>query len=167
MTVDIENNLRKANKAIKNAEAIQITSTKLLFNQKHESSLQTLQDLYKIMDRVAKDTEKSMKGIKLAESRARSRLMAVKKAATKTIQHTAKAKRAAIASKKAAHAALLTSKKMNSESHQSKKLQITFQTQINASIRAAKESEKQTQLALKSSRIARQAARIPLEPMKI
>lgn len=164
--MDIESHIQKANKAIRHAQAIQQTSKKLLLNDNDDPdslNLTTLSELSRIMDKVVSSTEKSMNGAKLAESRARSRLMAVKKAAAKTIHHTAKAKRAAITSKKALHAALLTSKKLNGNP----KLRKIYNTQVKAALKAAKLSEQETCHALKASKTARLAARMPLEPMKI
>ena len=166
--MDIESQIQKANKAIKHAKAIQHQSKKLLLKNNddpHSLNLSTLSELSEIMEKVAASTEKSMNGAKLAESRARSRLMAVKKAATKTIHHTAKAKRAAITSKKALDAAIVSSKKLNN--NQDYKLRKIYNTQVKAALKAAKISEQETRHALKASKTARLAARMPLEPMKI
>ena len=166
--MDIESQIKKANKAIKHAKAIQHKSKKLLLKNNDDPNslnLSTLSELSQIMEKVATSTEKSMNGAKLAESRARSRLMAVKKAATKTIHHTAKAKRSAIASKKALDAAIESSKKLNE--NQSSKLRGVYNTQVKAALKAAKISEQETRHALKASKTARLAARMPLEPMKI
>lgn len=167
--VTIKNHILQANKAIKNAQEVQIASKNILSKNKKQptSQISALEDLYKTMDRIVKDTEKSIKGARLAESGAKSRLAAVKKATAQTIKHTAKAKRAALASKKLSQSALLTYKNINSNTSFQKKYQTILHTQINGAIRAAKESERQTQLALKSSITARQAARMNLPPLKI
>ena len=162
---------KHANKTIENAKKIQNISSKIFF-QKYNSNnssknLQNLVELAKTMNHIVKTTDKAMKGAKFAESRARARLAAVKKASSDTIKYTARAKRAAIASKKAAQSAVITSKKIQQNSNHSKSLETTYKIQIKAALIAAKESEKNTDLALKSSKLARAAARIPLEAKKI
>ena len=167
--MDIESQIQKANNAIKHAKAIQHQSKKLLLKNNddpHSLNLSTLYELSEIMEKVASSTEKSMNGAKLAESRARSRLMAVKKASAKTIKFTAKAKSAAIASRKAANAALLTSKKMTTPQLQ-KRHQKTYAIQIHASINAAKIAQEATLKASEAAKTARIAARMPLEEMQI
>ena len=66
--------------------------------------------MIKMMNNVVKTTHKAMKGAKFAESRVRARLVVVKKASSDTIKYTAKAKRAAITSKKVLQAAVLQKK---------------------------------------------------------
>ena len=163
---------KHANKTIENAKKIQNISSKIFF-QKYNSNnasknLQNLVELTKTMNHIVMTTDKAMKGAKFAESRARARLAAVKKAYSDTIKYTARAKRAAIASKKAAQSAVITSKKIQqNNNHHSRSLETTYKIQIKAALTAAKESEKNTDLALKSSKIARAAARIPLEAKKM
>lgn len=168
--MDFEKHIKHADSAIKHAISVQKKSRTLLQKNHIESShfnMQKLGELNNTMKNVAKMSDKAMKGAKLAESRARSRLMAVKNASTQVIHHTANAKRAAIASKKSAEAAVITSKKIGKNPNNSKKHTRTFNIQIQAAMCAAKESERSMKLALKASKIARLAARIPLEPKKI
>lgn len=160
-----------SNKTIENAKKIQNISSKIFF-QKYNSdnvskNLQNLVELTKTMNHIVRTTDKAMKGAKFAESRARARLAAVKKASSDTIKYTARAKRAAITSNKAAQSAAITSKKIQQKNNRSKSLETTYKIQIKAALTAAKESEKNTVLALKSSKLARAAARIPLEAKKM
>ena len=169
MVVDSE--IQHADIIIKNAKEVQNISSKI-FSQKYSSNkkLNTVQDLTemnKIMNNVVKTTHKAMKGGKFAESRVRARLVTVKKASSDTIKYTARAKRAAITSKKALQAAALTSKEMTQDHIRAKRLQTTYKIQVNVSLNAAKEAVKNSKRALKSSEIARAAARIPLEPRKM
>lgn len=168
--MDFEKQIKHADSAIKNAMLVQKKSRALLQKNNVESShsnLVKLEQLNNTMKNVAKMSDKAMKGAKLAESRAKSRLMAVKKASTQVIHHTARAKRAAIASKKSAEAAVITLKKIGKKSNTSKKHQRTFNIQVQAAMRAAKESEYSMKQALKASKVARLAARMPLEAKKI
>ena len=163
--------VKQADDVLKHAKKIQEISSKV-FSQRNSSNqdyqnTQNLVALNSIMNNVVKSTDKAMKGAKLAESRAIARLAAVKKATSQTIKYTSKAKRAALTAKKAAESASITSKKIQRDIHQSKKFQITYRVQVKAAITAAKESEKNAILALKSSKTARAAARIPLEPKQI
>lgn len=163
----IEKQIKLANNAIKNAKAVREASKKILA-KKTEKQVhpEHIKELSKIMQNVADSTDKAMKGAKLAESRAKSRLMAVKKATAKTISYTAKAKNAALASKKTANAALMTSKKMKTKALQ-KKYQKTYNIQIHASLNAAHVAKVATEKALEAAKTARIAARMPLEEMKI
>ena len=167
----INSQKKHVDNAIITAKKVQNISTNIYFqryNRKYnQKSLQNLVNLTKTVDKIVATTNKAMKGAKLAESRAKARLVAVKKASSETIKYTAKAKRAAIASKKAVQAASMTSKKIQQNPNQEKRIQMTYKIQIKAALTAAKESEKNSDLALKSSKIARAAARIPLEKKKI
>ena len=168
--MDIESQIRHANQAIKHAKDVQNTSQKIFFQQYADlksESLDAILKLGKIMDNVAKTTDKAMRGAKIADKRAKARLVAVKKATSETVKYTARAKRAAITSKKAAESAIITSRKMEKFPKQKEKLHMTYKIQLKAAITAAKESEKNTKLAMKSSKVARAAARIPLEPIKL
>ena len=143
--MDIESQIRHANQAIKNAKHVEKTSQKIFFQQYNNSqsdSLDVVLKLGKIMDNVAKTTDKAMRGAKLADKRAKARLIAVKKATAETVKYTARAKRASITSKKAAESAIITSEKIQQHPKQKEKLHLTYKIQLKAAINAAKESEK-------------------------
>ena len=167
----IDSHLRHANQAMKNAKIAQDTAQKIFFKKSVKNTKQdSLQDLAKLgnaMANVVKTTEKAIKGAKLAESRAKARLTAVKKASSDTVKYTIRAKHAAIASKKAAQSAAVTSKKIRQNPDNSRKLHTIYKTQVKAALVAAKTSEKNTALALKSSKVARAAARISLKPVQL
>ena len=166
----IESHLQHADNAIKNAKITQNAAQKILFRRYSNTKSNSLKDLAKLsstMNDVVNNTNKAIKGAKLAESRAKARLAAVKKASSDTIKYTARAKRSAMASKKAAQAAAITSKKIQQQPNKVQKLHATYKIQVKAALTAAKDSEKNTKLALKSSKIARAAARIPLKPMNL
>ena len=163
--MDIESQIKHANKAIHNAKLVRNTSRKLLTNKLNIRPSQ-LRELSNTMQKVEESTDRAMKGAKLAESRAKSRLSAVRKATAKTIAHTTKAKYAAIASRKTANAALATSKKMTNPKFE-KKYQRTYNIQIESSIRAAKVAENETIKALTASKTARIAARMALKELQI
>ena len=169
--MDIDSHIRHANNAMKNAKMAQNTAQKIFFQKyKRDGKQDSLNDLVKLskaMDSVAKTTEKAMKGAKLAESRAKARLAAVKKASSDTVKYTIRAKHAAIASKKAAQSAAITSKKIQQNPNNSRKFHSMYKTQVKAALVAAKTSEKNTALALKSSKVARAAARISLKPLNL
>ena len=163
--MDLKSQLKHANRAIHNAQEVRTASEKLLA-KKSKKPIQPsqLKELAKIMHDIEVATDKTMKGAKLAESRAHSRLLAVKKATSKAIMYTKKAKYAALASKKAANSALITSRKMKTP-QLAKKYQKTYRIQINASVRAAKTAKDATEKAVKSSETARIAARMPLKEL--
>lgn len=165
----INSQIKNANRAIKDAKKAHKMAFNIL-NQKKPASNNTehsLLELNKIMKKISINSEKAMKGAKFAESRARTRLAAVKKASSKTIKHTANAKRTAIISKNSAYSAIETSRKMSKNPRNLKRLEKTYKKQIRRAFQAAKESEKNAMLALKSSKTARAAARISLEPKKL
>ena len=166
----INNHIRHSNNTIKNAEKIQEISSEIFVknfdNHASSNNMKELVELSKIMNKIIKTTDNAMRGAKLAESRVKARMIAVKKASAETIKYTARAKRAAIASKKATQVAQITSKKMQ-QCPQMKKLQTSYKIQIKGALTAAKESERNSVLALKSSKMARAAARVALEPKKI
>ena len=116
------------------------------------------------MQGVISSTDKAMKGALLAESRAKSRWIEVKKETSKTITHTKNAKYASIVSRKSANAALATSKKMTNPQLE-KKYQKTYNMQIESSIRAAMVAENEIAKATKASEIARMTARIDLKEL--
>lgn len=164
--MDLKSQLKHANRAIHNAQEIRTASEKLLAkNSKKSIPPSQLKELTKIMHDIELATEKTMKGAKLAESRAKSRLLAVKKATSKAVAYTKKAKYAALASKKAANSALMTSGKMKTP-QLVKKYQKTYRIQINASIRAAKTAKDAAEKAVKASETARVAARMPLKELR-
>ncbi|MCV0392089.1 MAG: hypothetical protein K5790_02215 [Nitrosopumilus sp.] len=163
--MNIDSHIENAARAIHNAKMVRNTSKKLLI-KKSNIHPEHIIELSKIMQSVISSTGKAMKGAKLAESRAKSRLEAVKKEIAKTITHTRNAKYAAIASQKSANAALITSKKMTNPQLVNKH-QKTYNIQIEASIRAAKVAEKETQKATIASRTARIAARMALKELQI
>ena len=163
--------VRHVRNTIDHAKKVHNISSKMFF-QKYDSNhdhqnMRNLMALTQTMNNVVKSTDKAMKGAKLAESRANARLLAVKKATSETVKYTVRAKHAAMTSKKAAQSAAITSKKMAKDQKQTKRLQKSYAIQIRAALTAAKESEKNANLALKSSQTARAAARISLTPKKI
>jgi len=163
--MNIDYDIENATRAIHNAKIIQNVSKKIL-RKKSDIHPEHIEELSNIMRKVELSTNKAMKGAKLAESRAKSRLAAVKKETSKTIAHTRIAKYAAIASRKSANAALATSKKM-ANLHLEKKYQKTYDVQIAAAIRTAKIAEKETQKATIASKTARVAARMALKELQI
>ncbi|MDH3311632.1 MAG: hypothetical protein OEM28_00605 [Nitrosopumilus sp.] len=163
--MNIDSHIENAARAIHNAKMVRNTSKKILA-KKSNIHPEHIEELSKIMQSVISSTDKAMKGAKMAESRARSRLAAVKKETSKTITHTRNAKYAAIASRKSANSALITSKKMTNP-QLGKKYQKTYDIQIAASIRAAKVAEKETQKATMASKTARIAARMALKELQI
>ena len=163
--MDIDSHIENATRAIHNAKMVRNASKELLV-KKSSIHPEHIEELSRIMQGVIASTDKAMKGAKLAESRAKSRLAAVKKETTKTITHTRNAKYAAIASRKSANSALITSKKMVNP-QLVKKYQKTYEIQIGASIRAAKVAERETQKATMASKTARVAARMALKELQI
>ncbi|MGY5149850.1 MAG: hypothetical protein ACW9W3_07280 [Candidatus Nitrosopumilus sp. bin_68KS] len=163
--MDLDSHIQHANKAIHNTKVVRETSRKIL-GRKLNVHPTYIRELSKTMQSVIISTDKAIKGAKLAESRAKSRLAAVKKATAKTIAHTKNAKYAAIASKKTANAALETSNKMKNPKYE-KKYQEIFDAQIAGSIHVAKVAEIETEKALKASKTARIAARMALKEMQI
>ena len=163
--MEIDSHIENATRAIHNAKMVRNTSKKIL-TKKSNIHPEHIQELSKIMQGVISSTDKAMKGSKLAESRAKSRLAAVKKETSKAIIHTRNAKYAAIASRKSANSALATSKKMTNLQLE-KKYQKTYDIQIIASIHAAKVAEKETQKATMASKTARIAARMALKELQI
>lgn len=166
----IDSHIEDADKTIQNSKIIQ-DAAKLLLEKQHWNKLDSipkeLNSLNETMDMVSKMTTKSMKGAMLAESRAKSRLAAVKKASADTVKHTANAKRAATSSKKSARKALGTFRKILKDKHNMVKYQKEYNMHIRSAIKYARVSQKETKLALKSSNTARYAARMLLEPLKI
>jgi hypothetical protein len=165
--MDLESYIEHANKAIHNAKLVRHTSKRILLG-KSKTNVQPSQirELSDTMQKVVDITDKAMKGARLAESRAKSRLLAVKRATAKTITHTTKAKHAAIASRKTANAALAISKKMINPNLE-QKYKKTYNIQIESSIRAAKIAEDEIAKALLASKTARIAARMALKEMQI
>ena len=163
--MNVDSHIENATRAIHNAKIVRNTSRKIL-TKKSNIHPEHIQELSRIMQSVISSTDKAMKGAKLAESRAKSRLAAVKKETAKTMTHTRNAKYAAIASRKSANSALITAKKMTNP-QLGKKYQKTYDVQITASIRAAKVAEKETQKATMSSKTARIAARMALKELQI
>ncbi|MHA7647423.1 hypothetical protein [Nitrosopumilus sp. S4] len=163
--MNIDSHIENAARAIHNAKMVRNSSKKILLKRSNNNP-DHIKELRKIMQGVISNTDKAMKGAKLAESRAKSRLAAVKKEIAKTITHTRNAKYAAIASQKSASAALITSKKMTNPQLVSKH-QKTYNIQIEAAIRAAKVAEKETHKATIASRTARVAARMALKELQI
>lgn len=164
MTIDSQ--IEEANKTIRNSKIIE-KAAKLLLKKKEpkKDTIPTeLKNLNETMEKISKMTARSMKGAMLAESRAKSRLVAVKKASAQAIKHTARAKRAAISSKTASQAAMKILK--NQKTHSGSNYQKSYNQQIKIAIKYAKESEKETKLALKASKTARHAARMQLEPLR-
>ncbi|MDH3360932.1 MAG: hypothetical protein OEL56_01995 [Nitrosopumilus sp.] len=163
--MNIDSHIENAARAIHNAKMVRDASKKILA-KKSNIHPEHIQELSKIMQGVISSTDKAMKGAQLAESRAKSRLAAVKKETSKIITHTRNAKYAAIAARKSANAALTTSKKMTNP-QLGKKYQRTYDIQITAAIRAAKVAEKETQKATLASKTARIAARMALKKLQI
>ncbi|MGY5147281.1 MAG: hypothetical protein ACW9W4_04720 [Candidatus Nitrosopumilus sp. bin_7KS] len=163
--MNIDPHIENATRAIHNAKIVRNTSKKLLA-KKFNSHPEHIAKLSEIMQSVVSSTNKAMKGAKLAESRAKSRLAAVKKETSKTITHTKNAKYAAIVSRKSANAALATSKKMTTPQLE-KKYQKTYNIQIESSIRAAMVAENEIAKATMASKTARIAARMALKELQI
>ena len=163
--MNVDSHIENAARAIHNAKIVQGTGKKIL-RKKSNIRPKQIKELDRIMQMVVVNTDKAMRGAKLAESRAKSRLNAVKKESAKTITHTRNAKYAAITSRKAANAALATSKKMTTEILE-KKHQKTYDIQIVSSIRAAKIAENEIQKATLASKTARIAARMALKELQI
>jgi hypothetical protein len=163
--MNMDHHIENASKAIQNAKIVQNTAKKIL-TKKSEIHPKQIKELDKIMQMVIENTDKAMKGVKLAESRVKSRLNAVKKETAKTITHTRNAKYAAIASRKTANAALATSKKMTTPIL-GKKHQKIYNIQIISSIRAAKVAENEIRKATLASKTARIAARMALKELQI
>ena len=130
---------KHAKKTLDDAAKIKKISSEILikkYNSKSDSQkLQNLVNLSKIMNNIVKSTDSAMKGAKLAESRAKARFAAVKKATSDTIKYTAKAKRAAISSKKATEAAAATYRKIQTNPNNTKNLQISYKIQIKANLK--------------------------------
>ena len=163
--MNIDSHIENATRAIHNAKIVRNTSKKIL-SKKSDIHPEHVKELSKIMQSVISSTDKAMKGAKLAESRAKSRLAAVKEETSKTITHTRNAKYAAIASRKSANSALITSKKMTNPQLE-KKYQKTYNIQLESSICAARVAEKETAKALMASKTARIAARMALKELQI
>ena len=163
--MQIDSHIENAARAIHNAKMVRNTSKKILA-KKSNIRPEHIQELSNIMQSVISSTDKAMKGARLAESRAKSRLAAVKKETSKAIIHTRNAKYAATASRKSANSALITSKKMTNPKLE-KKYEKTYDVQIAASVRAAKVAEKETQKATLASKTARIAARMALKELQI
>lgn len=161
--MNINSHIGNATRTIHNAKRVRDTSKKLLA-KKINIYPEHVANLSKIMQGVISSTDKAMKGALLAESRAKSRWIEVKKETSKTITHTKNAKYASIVSRKSANAALATSKKMTNPRLE-KKYQKTYNMQIESSIRAAMVAENEIAKATKASEIARMTARIDLKEL--
>ena len=82
--MNVDSHIENAARAIHNAKIVQGTGKKIL-RKKSNIRPKQIKELDRIMQMVVVNTDKAMRGAKLAESRAKSRLNAVKKESAKTI----------------------------------------------------------------------------------